>query len=92
MVLVDSHLPSQVGTSSASQRAILAAQAGEPAAPPPEDVAGDDTPERRAHPPLRPIGRERLLALRDAIRNGSYPSEEVVVRGLERLLGSDAGS
>lgn len=36
--------------------------------------------------PLRPIGPERLQALREAIRNGTYPTEADVVGGLQRLF------
>ena len=39
--------------------------------------------------PLQPIGRERLKALREAIRNGTYPSEEDVLGGLRRMLELD---
>jgi len=36
--------------------------------------------------PLRPIGTARLRALREAIRNGTYPTEAHIVGGLERLF------
>jgi len=36
--------------------------------------------------PLRPIGPERLQALREAIRNGTYPTAADVLGGVERLL------
>ena len=39
--------------------------------------------------PLEPIGPERLKALREAIRNGTYPSDEHVLGGLERLFSRD---
>jgi hypothetical protein len=38
--------------------------------------------------PLRPIGADRLRALREAIENGTYPSEADVLGGLNRLLES----
>jgi hypothetical protein len=39
--------------------------------------------------PLRPIGPARLKALRKAIREGRYPTDDDVLGGLERLLGRD---
>lgn len=39
-----------------------------------------------AHKPPKPIGPEAMRALREAIRSGTYPSEDVVRRGLERLI------
>ncbi len=38
---------------------------------------------------LHPIGPERLRALREAIRNGTYPTEADVMGGLERMLEVD---
>lgn len=38
---------------------------------------------------LRPIGPERLRELREAIRNGTYPTEADVLGGLERMLEVD---
>ena len=35
---------------------------------------------------LRPIGKARLKALREAIRNGTYPSNEFVEQGLLRMF------
>ena len=35
---------------------------------------------------LRPIGPERLRALAEAIRNGTYPTDEHVVLGLRRMF------
>ena len=35
---------------------------------------------------LRPIGKARLKALREAIRNGTYPSNEFVEQGLFRMF------
>ena len=35
---------------------------------------------------LRPIGKARLRALREAIRNGTYPSNEFVEQGLFRMF------
>ncbi len=37
--------------------------------------------------PLGPIGPDRLRALREALRNGTYPTEADVLGGIERLLG-----
>lgn len=39
-----------------------------------------------AHKPPKPIGPAAMKALREAIRSGKYPSEDVVRRGLERLI------
>jgi anti-sigma28 factor (negative regulator of flagellin synthesis) len=39
------------------------------------------------HDVPRPIGKERLKALREAIRNGTYPSDEDVAGGLARMFG-----
>ena len=41
------------------------------------------------HSDLKPIGPERLKELRDAIRNGTYPSEADVMGGLKSLLDLD---
>ena len=38
---------------------------------------------------LQPIGPERLRALREAIRNGTYPTEADVLGGLARMLDVD---
>jgi anti-sigma28 factor (negative regulator of flagellin synthesis) len=35
----------------------------------------------------RPIGMDRLRALREAIRNGTYPTDADVVGGLVRMFG-----
>jgi len=35
---------------------------------------------------LRPIGKARLRALREAIRNGTYPTAESVEQGLLRMF------
>ena len=37
---------------------------------------------------LSPIGPDRLRALREAIENGTYPTEADVLGGLDRLLES----
>lgn len=42
-----------------------------------------------AHDALHPIGPERLRELREAIRNGTYPTEADVIGGLERMLEVD---
>jgi hypothetical protein len=47
------------------------------------DVA---TPPQAPTDPLRPIGPERLRALREAIRNGTYPTEADVLGGLQRMF------
>ena len=49
--------------------------------PPPEATGPKD--------PLEPIGPERLKALREAIQNGTYPSDEHVMGGLARLFNVD---
>jgi len=36
---------------------------------------------------LFPIGVERMRQLREAIRNGTYPTERDVVEGLARMFG-----
>jgi anti-sigma28 factor (negative regulator of flagellin synthesis) len=38
----------------------------------------------------RPIGRERLRQLREAIRNGTYPTDADVMGGLARMFHEDA--
>jgi hypothetical protein len=43
-------------------------------------------PDPNGHRPPRPIGPEALRALREAIRNGTYPSDAAVMAGLERLI------
>lgn len=48
-----------------------------------------DGEARAPKDPLEPIGPERLKALREAIRNGTYPSEEQVLGGLERLFAAE---
>jgi hypothetical protein len=47
-------------------------------------------PAEAATPPAdapRPIGMDRLRALREAIRNGAYPTSADVVGGLVRMFG-----
>ena len=39
-----------------------------------------------ARKPMKPIGPAALKALREAIRSGTYPSEDVVRDGIERLI------
>lgn len=39
---------------------------------------------------LRPIGKARLKALREAIRSGTYPSNEFVEQGLFRMFSRPA--
>jgi hypothetical protein len=51
-------------------------------------VLGGGPAAAGGHAPLRPIGPERLRALREAIRDGTYPTEDDVVSGLERMLRS----
>ena len=53
-----------------------------PAAPAPTPAASSPF----AHKPPRPIGPAAMKALREAIRSGAYPSDDVVRRGLERLI------
>lgn len=59
---------------------VVFLQSPEPASRP---ASEGDAPE-----PLHPIGPERLAALRDAIRNGSYPTDADVLGGLQSLLGA----
>ena len=47
---------------------------------------GGTLPGGTLNEPLEPIGPERLRALREAIQNGTYPTEEDVLGGLDRLL------
>ena len=54
----------------------------EPASP----DAGKEPPEKGGHRPLKPIGPAALKALREAIRSGKYPSDDVVVTGLLRMM------
>lgn len=50
-------------------------------------AAGEPAPlGDEARRPMRPIGPDALRALREAIRSGRYPSEDVVRDGLERLI------
>ncbi len=39
-----------------------------------------------ARKPMKPIGPAALKALREAIRSGTYPSDDVVRDGIERLI------
>ncbi len=39
--------------------------------------------------PLEPIGPERLKQLRKMIQEGTYPSDDVVLGGLERMFSRD---
>lgn len=57
----------------------------------PVDPAMQGRTRRRGHEvgdqkDLRPIGKARLKALREAIRNGTYPSNESVEQGLLRMF------
>ena len=57
----------------------------------PGDVPADVLAEDAALPPvarkpMKPIGPAALKALREAIRSGTYPSEDVVRDGIARLL------
>jgi hypothetical protein len=52
----------------------------------PEAGSAPSVPGGAANEPLAPIGSERLRALREAIQNGTYPAEEDVLGGLDRLL------
>ena len=45
--------------------------------------------DEQAGEALRPIGPARLRELREAIRNGTYPTQADVLGGLERLLDID---
>jgi len=44
-----------------------------------------------AKAPLSPIGPERLRAVREAIENGTYPTQADVLGGLDRLFGIPPG-
>lgn len=60
-----------------------------PAGAPLVPTAGSEDQSARDNAPLRPVGLERLKALREAIENGTYPTEEDVLGGLERLFEVD---
>jgi hypothetical protein len=66
-------LPSQVAAEPMVAPDVGDARRLEPSAQPPKDVP-------------RPIGPEALRALRDAIRNGTYPSDSDVMGGLVRMF------
>jgi hypothetical protein len=59
--------------------AVDETQAAKPASRPPKAPLPADRP-------LEPIGPGKLRALREAIRSGQYPSEDVVRAGLERMI------
>ena len=59
--------------------AVKPADAAEPRAPGRGHELGDAQD-------LRPIGKARLKALREAIRNGTYPTNESVEQGLLRMF------
>ncbi|MDA1195874.1 MAG: hypothetical protein O2894_11905 [Planctomycetota bacterium] len=52
----------------------------------PEVRPGASTLTQACGDALRPIGPERLRALREAIRSGTYPNDAQVLGGLTRLL------
>ena len=56
-----------------------------------EDQRALDDAPLQPNAPLRPVGMKRLKALREAIENGTYPTEEDILGGLERLFGVDEG-
>ena len=56
-----------------------------PAVKAPQQSESESRAPRPADP-LRPIGPERLRKLREAIRNGTYPSEADVLGGLQRMF------
>lgn len=76
--------PTRISRNSASR--------GRPAVdrPAPKRAQGQP-PAGDAKAPLGPIGPERLRALREAIENGTYPTEADVLGGLDRLLGIPSG-
>jgi hypothetical protein len=53
---------------------------------PPLSLASDESS------PPRPIGPERLRALREAILNGTYPLDAAVLSGLTALFRSDGAT
>lgn len=59
---------------------------------PPSNLKGATAPVPHAADdlPPRPIGPERLRALREAILNGTYPMEAAVTQGLISLFRSPA--
>jgi hypothetical protein len=63
----------------------------EPHDPRPTAEARPDAPPasipRGPNDELRPIGPERLQWLREAIRNGTYPTDDDVLGGLTRMMG-----
>ena len=59
--------------------------AGSAPAPVPAGTPAPDSPLPPDRP-LKPIGPARMKALREAIRSGRYPSEDVVRAGLERMI------
>jgi anti-sigma28 factor (negative regulator of flagellin synthesis) len=74
-VLPTSKTPSAAPQAEKAERSAACAPGGAPALGRPPSSA-----------PLRPIGPERLKALRQAIREGSYPTDADVLGGLENLL------
>jgi hypothetical protein len=60
----------------------------------PVQIGGSGAKAGKIQPPadrLVPIGPERLRALREAIRNGTYPSDDHVLGGLERMFAGAKG-
>lgn len=75
------------------ERNVIPADPG-PADPIPADRAPADRASGEggavlppvARKPMKPIGPAALKALREAIRSGTYPSDDVVRDGIERLI------
>jgi hypothetical protein len=55
---------------------------------PDPEAATAPVPHAADDSPPRPIGPERLRALREAILNGTYPMESAVTKGLVTLFRS----
>lgn len=65
------------------QHATEAVKPADPAAGPRTSGRGHELGDAQD---LRPIGKARLKALREAIRNGTYPTNEFVEQGLLRMF------
>jgi hypothetical protein len=79
----DTSVSDSVATGSCGAEGVAAATPV-PARPRRLEPAEASTPPADAP---RPIGMDRLRALREAIRNGAYPTSADVVGGLVRMFG-----
>lgn len=80
-------LPASLASATQGPASGEPAAAADPASPRPD--ASPSAPSglpRVTKPKMAPIGPEALRALRERIRAGQYPSDEVVRDGLERLI------